>query len=276
MGLQHAKSEGRISENVASDAKIPDASETKRRAFTPTELAALLDAIAGDRLEAAWLIQLGLGLRPGEVRALAWSDIEGDRLHVRHGQVREGGHIIARGRLKTESSQRDLQVPAAIQSALAERQFGQEAEAKVAGELWENPDGLIFTTERGQLIRPESYRRKFRAMLKRAGIASDDLVPHSFRHTTGSYLEEAGVPLGTISDLLGHKDMTMLVKRYRHSTTSTVSGHLLASESVLAGSIDVERNASSSKSSNAYSNINDKTDHQRHREDADQVIPAQD
>jgi integrase len=113
---------------------------------------------------------------------------------------------------------------------------------------------LIFTTDRGQAIRPEAYRRQFRALLKRAGIKAEDLVPHSLRHTTGSYLEEAGVPLGTISDLLGHTDMTMLVERYRHRTTSKVTGHVDAMKGILdskAGKGAVEK--SSNKSSNAHS-----------------------
>lgn len=161
MGLQHAKSEGRVPENVAREAKIPEASERKTRAFTKNEVESIRIAAHRDRLEAAWLIQLGLGLRPGELLALAWEDVVGNDLHVRHSQRREGGKLIARGGLKTEASFRILGMPQVVREALEVRRTEQEAEADAAGDAWENPLGLIFTTDRGHSLREETYRRQF-------------------------------------------------------------------------------------------------------------------
>ncbi len=56
---------------------------------------------------------------------------------------------------------------------------------------------------------------------------------------------DAGVPLGTISNLLGYVDLTILVKNYRHSTSSKVSGHVAAMDGVLAANSG-ERSASTS------------------------------
>ncbi len=142
MGLQHAKSEGRVPENVAREAKIPDAPERKTRSFTKSEVESIRMAAHGDRLEAAWLIQLGLGLRPGELLALAWEDVVGNDLHVRHSQRREGGRLIPRGGLKTEASLRVLAMPQDVREALAVRRTEQEAEEAASEEVWENPIGL--------------------------------------------------------------------------------------------------------------------------------------
>ena len=128
---------------------------------------------------------------------------------------------------------RVLEMPAGLRNAIERRRFDQEAEQLAAEDLWENPLGLIFTTDRGQPLREETYRRQFLALLKRAEIDPTDVTPHTFRHTAASLLVDAGVPLGTISDLLGHADMTMLVKNYRHSTSSKVTGHLAAMDGVL-------------------------------------------
>ncbi len=236
MGLQHAKSEGRVPENVAREAKIPEASERKTRAFTKSEVDSIRMSAHGDRLEAAWLIQLGLGLRPGELLALAWEDVVGSDLHVRHSQRREGGKLLPRDVMKTDASMRVLEMPRVIKVALEEHRAGQDAEQAASEEVWENPLGLIFTTERGQPMREETYRRQFLALLRRAGVDSKDVTPHTFRHTATSHLVDAGVPLGTISDLLGHVDLTMLVKNYRHSTSSKVTGHVAALDGVLATS----------------------------------------
>ena len=233
MGLQHAKSEGRVTENVARDAKVPEATVRKTRSFTSAEVSSICAAACGDRLEAAWLIQLGLGIRPGELLALSWMDVVGSELHIGHSQRREGGRLIPRGSLKTRASMRVLEMPAGLRNAIERRRFDQEAEQLAAEDLWENPLGLIFTTDRGQPLREETYRRQFLALLKRAEIDPTDVTPHTFRHTAASLLVDAGVPLGTISDLLGHADMTMLVKNYRHSTSSKVTGHLAAMDGVL-------------------------------------------
>jgi integrase len=234
MGLQHAKSEERVPENVAREAKIPEASERKTRAFTKSEVESIRMGAHDDRLEAAWLIQLGLGLRPGELLALAWEDVVGSDLHVRHSQRREGGKLLPRDAMKTEASLRVLGMPQVVREALEVRRTEQEAEQAAAGEVWENPLGLIFTTHRGLPMRQETYRRQFLALLRRAGVDPKDVTPHTFRHTTASHLVDAGVPLGTISDMLGHVDLTMLVKNYRHSTSSKVSGHVAAMDGILA------------------------------------------
>jgi integrase len=125
-------------------------------------------------------------------------------------------------------------MPQAVKEVLEVRRTEQEAELAAAGEVWRNPLGLIFTTERGQPMREETYRRQFLALLRRAGVDPKDVTPHTFRHTATSRLVDAGVPLGTISDMLGHVDLTMLVKNYRHSTSSKVTGHVAALDGVLA------------------------------------------
>jgi integrase len=82
-------------------------------------------------------------------------------------------------------------------------------------------------------MREETYRRQFLALLNRAGVDPTDVTPHTFRHTAASRLVDAGVPLGAISDLLGHEDLTMLVKHYRHSTSSKVTGHMAVMDKIL-------------------------------------------
>jgi site-specific recombinase XerD len=81
-------------------------------------------------------------------------------------------------------------------------------------------------TELGEPLRPESYRRSLVAINEKAGIT--DCTSHTLRHTAASQLLDAGVPLGVVSDVLGHADMSMLVKTYRHSTNAIVGGHVAA------------------------------------------------
>ena len=89
-------------ENVARDAKVPEATVRKTRSFTSAEVSSICAAACGDRLEAAWLIQLGLGIRPGELLALSWMDVVGSELHIGHSQRREGGRLDPSGKPEDE------------------------------------------------------------------------------------------------------------------------------------------------------------------------------
>lgn len=233
MGLDHALSEKRVRENVAKAAKIPKAATRPTRALSTDEIKAFRKSAQGDRLECAFLIQLALGLRLGEVLALSWGDIDGDMIHVRHSQHRHGNILIARGTVKTEHSHRTLAIPSAIAEAIETRREAQDDEREKSMGIWRNPDDLIFTNEIGGPVRPETYGRSFRAIRDAAGIKN--ITSHGLRHTAASQLVDAGIPLGVVADLLGHVDMSQLVETYRHSTSAAVSGHLEAMDAVLAG-----------------------------------------
>jgi integrase len=235
MGLEHAKSERRVPENVARSGKIPDAATRSTRSLTGPEIKRFLAAAKGDRYQGAFLVQLALGLRIGEVLALTRDDVDGDKLYVRHSQRREGGALIPRGNMKTEASKRTLIMPKAVADALwvqnVERRTDDE-EASMG--LYRNPLDLLFPDSLGGPTRPESYRRHLVAVYKKAKII--DATSHTLRHTCASQLVDAGTPLGVVADLLGHSDMSVLVKTYRHSTNAVVGGHVAAMGAVLAGS----------------------------------------
>jgi integrase len=54
--------------------------------LTPADARVLLEAVSGDRLEALYVVAVGLGLRQGEILGLRWDAIDLDRaeLRVRH------------------------------------------------------------------------------------------------------------------------------------------------------------------------------------------------
>jgi len=56
-------------------------------------------------------------------------------------------------------------------------------------------------------------KKSFLTAMKKADI--EDFSFHDLRHTFASHLVMAGVPLLTVAELLGHKDIDM-TKRYSH------------------------------------------------------------
>ncbi len=54
-------------------------------------------------------------------------------------------------------------------------------------------------------------------------------TPNLLRHTAASLMADAGLPIEHVADQLGHKDLRMLQKHYRHRVKPTIGGaHILS------------------------------------------------
>jgi len=82
---------------------------------------------------------------------------------------------------------------------------------------------FVFSYSSGKIPGPSWVQERFPKWLKRAGIElkGRKIVPHSARHSLASLLEERGVSLRYIQDLLGHSDLKT-TKTYLHSTEKTI------------------------------------------------------
>jgi len=91
--------------------------------------------------------------------------------------------------------------------------------------LWEEngKHEFVFCNKDGKKIGSSYFKYRFKRWLKAAGIELKGrrIVPHSSRHSLASLLEEKGVSLRYIQELLGHSDM-QTTKIYLHSTEKTI------------------------------------------------------
>jgi integrase len=225
MALAWAERRGKVSRNVAAVAELPaDARPSVvGRSLTAEQARAFVDAAAGTRLEAMWIAMLYLGLRPGEAAGLSWADVDlgAGVVHVRQALKRGARGELLLGPLKTTQSARSLSAPPFVVEALRARSKRQKRERLAAGELWRNPDDLVFTTGIGSPIDPSKARYEFRKILT-AGALPSSLTPNHLRHTAASLLSDAGVPLEVVADQLGHKDTRMASLHYRHRVRPTI------------------------------------------------------
>lgn len=245
MALRHAEKRGRIARNVAQLADMPSCEPTEaRKALTAEQAAKLLEAAHGDRLEALYVTGLMLGLRPGELTGLRWTDVdlEGGILHIRGMLKREPraegkGHVLRLGEPKTSRSRRSLDLPAPVVDALRRHRPRQVAEQLAAGPLWSaewGPIGLVFTTEVGTPIDPANLRRSFKALTESAGLGR--WTPYELRHSAASLLSAAGVHAEVVGDVLGHDGTRMVATVYRHAVTPTVAAAVAPMEAMFAAS----------------------------------------
>ena len=74
--LGHAERIELVGRNVAKLALPPRIPRREIRPLSPEQARTFLGAIADDRLEALYLIAIGVGLRQGEILGLRWSDVD--------------------------------------------------------------------------------------------------------------------------------------------------------------------------------------------------------
>ena len=91
--------------------------------------------------------------------------------------------------------------------------------------LWEENGRhkFVFSYADGTTPGPSWTEGRFKKWMQKAGIETNGrkIVPHSARHALASILEERGISLRYIQDLLGHSDLKT-TKIYLHSTDRTI------------------------------------------------------
>jgi integrase len=223
--LRHAERYGYVTRNVAQYVDLPRKPQRQGRSLTLEQAAALLESAKGERLEAVIVTGLMVGLRPGELLGLQWSDIdfESGTLTVCRSLKRENNKLLL-GSTKTQASNRTVDMPSIVANALRQHRVRQHRERLSAGAAWRAAD-LVFSTEVGTLIDPSNLRRSFSQMTERAGIGH--WHPHELRHSAASLLSASGVPIEQIADLLGHSSIRMTSQVYRHRVVASVNAAVI-------------------------------------------------
>ena len=218
--LRRAEQEGILTRNVAAIADGVKLPRRERRTLTPAEAKTFLAAVRDERLEAAYVVALALGLRRGELLGISWDDVEFDGpmpvVRIRRQLLRHGGQGLLLADLKTAGSRRTLHLSRPVVDHLRvhrERQCDEVSACRV----WRNPANLVFTSTIGTPLDPEAFGRTVPRICKRAGLGHWSI--HELRHSCASLLLAMGVPLEVVSDTLGHASIRV---------TMDVYGHLLA------------------------------------------------
>lgn len=77
--------------------------------------------------------------------------------------------------------------------------------------------GPLFCTLKGQPLHAQYVRLMLHRLAAQAGVEKR-VHPHSLRHTYAWELEQAGVPVSVISDLLGHSSIAVTARYLKHLT----------------------------------------------------------
>lgn len=158
--LRHGERQGLVARNVAALVPTPAGPRAEGRSLTVEQARVLLEVAKGHPLEAAFVLGVTCGLRPGELLGLKWEDVDLDQgvLRISRAVSRVGG-TAQLGPTKTASSRRQLRLPMGTGNALRQHRARQLAQQDVMGEQWTD---LVFPTSRGTLLDPDNLRRALR------------------------------------------------------------------------------------------------------------------
>ncbi|MSP23119.1 MAG: site-specific integrase [Dehalococcoidia bacterium] len=167
---------------------------------------------------------------------LRWEDLDLDARTLRVNRTIQRVEVVLIAvPPKTAKSRRTIPLPSFAVLALRGHRTRQLQERLHAGEAWSDA-GLVFTGERGQPLDGPHTTRRFQRILAsvcrvfggsesgHAGAADHDFraLPrmrfHDLRHGAASLMLAQGVPLSTISDILGHSGIRITADTYAHLT----------------------------------------------------------
>lgn len=203
--MQRAVIDRKISYDPTLGITKPKLEENKRRAVTDEERQAIL-TVAESHRYGRWIrIMLYMGLRPSETALLQGKDIDFNRqeLHVKG--------------TKSRAANRHVPIPQPIiddfrgfkaNDYLFVTKSGNPPSERRIRTWWD-----AFKRDVDIYLGAEVYRNQ---IIK--SVVAKDLTLYCLRHTYGTDAVSAGVPIATLSELMGHEDIRTTKKYYIHTS----------------------------------------------------------
>ena len=147
------------------------------------------------------VVCLYTGLRIGELLALRKNDYDPA---TKTFSIAHSCHDGKTGRItdtpKTPASSRVIPVPKQLLPIVS---------------LLKKGDSDYLITENGNPVSVRSYQRSFELLLRKLKISHRGF--HALRHTFATRALECGMDVKTLSEILGHQNPSVTLKRYTHS-----------------------------------------------------------
>ena len=171
-----------IPRNPAARCELPRLEQKEIHPLDDQQVAALLAAAKGEELEYLVTVALFTGLRLSELLGLTWDAVDFQRgtIHVNKQlarlEYRTAGLFISPkcGKARTITA-----APSAMAALRHQRARQAEMQLRV-GPMWNNPHGLVFTSELGGPLEHWTVDNKFKRLAATAGL--EGVRFHDTRH----------------------------------------------------------------------------------------------
>lgn len=217
--LQQAIAAGLIRSNPADACALPRVEKAELHPLDEQETRAFLEAIQGHEFETLYLVTLFTGMREGEVLGLTWPCVNfaSGTILIKQQLQREkkAGGQYSLVPLKNDKPRTITPAPS-IMELLRQHRKRQAAWQLRAGELWDNPAGLVFTNELGKHLVAWTVAKKFKRIV--ASIGRPDARFHDLRHSYAVAAIRSGDDIKTVQQNLGHATAAFTLDIYGHVT----------------------------------------------------------
>lgn len=147
------------------------------------------------------------GIRVGELCALTWDDIslENNMIHIHKTMQRiqtpdgEKKTAILITEPKSQSSIRDIPIAGTLHEMLMQQTI---------------KEGYVLTGTKDKYVEPRTIQNRFKAIADRCSI--HDAHFHTLRHTFATRCIEVGFDVKSLSEILGHANVSITLNRYVH------------------------------------------------------------
>jgi integrase len=142
-------------------------------------------------------------MRPGELLALQWRDIDGSRLTIRRTMTTDADGIRKVGTSTKTGQNRIIMLPNDTIAAL---------------ELWRQEQritelpGYVFTNSHGAPLSRSGWVKMHKGICREAHVPYISL--HKMRHTAATLMLELGQHPRVVQEILGHRDISTTMNTY--------------------------------------------------------------
>lgn len=200
--------------NITAALKLPKTAYSSVQVFSIHEQRLIEKEIfKTNNKKGVWLLLcFYTGIRLGELCALKWENIDPEAKtllidstinRVKNFENSKSKTILIESTPKSHNSIRNIPIPCFLVEALNE----QKSYAK-------NEKDYVVSESQTPLD-PRTYQRFFKKILNDAGVSNRKF--HVVRHTFATRALEMGVDIKTLSEILGHSNVTITLNIYAHS-----------------------------------------------------------
>ena len=207
-----------ICSNVVRPVKVPKKDTADKLhgvheidVWDDADLKKVINALTGTKMRFLVVLAVNSGARISELLALTYNDIEGNKLTINKQttEIAYGGRSGVRlSDTKTACSNRVLYLSDGVVKEFEKHRRIHQAEMQKYGYITD----IIFSSNTGNYHFKSEVTRSLKRLYKRLGVPQHTF--HSFRHTFGTNLSRAGVPIERTSKLMGHSGVDVTSQYY--------------------------------------------------------------
>lgn len=215
--LKAAVSNSLIRTNPAEDVKLPNSeSKTKEiEILTREEQQAYMAQLGHYRNGVVFLTALYTGMRIGELLALKWDNIDFENKTIKICESAKRVRVY-----DNKGNSESKMVTKTPKTVKGNRVIPiSDTLANVLNDISKDKQGFVFKSKTGRQLQYSMVWDTHCRICEKANIRHVGI--HALRHTFASRCIENGIDIKTVSDLLGHADVTITLNVYVHSNDQT-------------------------------------------------------